>query len=42
MQMRTVGFCYKHSLSCVISGATVYDLRTLEKEVHNRQQLNAT
>ena len=38
MQMRSVGFCYKHSLSCVISDATVYDLKTLEREVHNRQR----
>ncbi len=36
MQMKSVGFCYKHSLSCVISSATVYDLRTLEREVHSR------
>jgi len=41
MQMCSVGFCYKHSLSCVLSGATVYDLRTLENEVHNRHQSTA-
>jgi hypothetical protein len=38
MRMQTVSFCYKHSLTCVISDATVYDLKTLEHEVHNRQQ----
>ena len=36
MRMQTVCFCYKHSLSCVISDATIYDLKTLEHEVHNR------
>ena len=36
MRMQTVSFCYKHSLSCVISDATIYDLKTLEREVHNR------
>jgi hypothetical protein len=36
MRMHTACFCYKHSLSCVISDATVYDLRTLEREVQNR------
>ena len=38
MRMKSVGFCYKHSLSCVVSDATVYDLRTLEKEVRNRHR----
>ena len=37
MCMHTVKFCFKHSLSCVISDATVYDLKTLEREVHDRQ-----
>lgn len=37
MRMQSVGFCYKHSLSCIVSDATVYDLKTLEKEVHNRR-----
>ena len=41
MRMCSIGFCYKHSLSCVLSSATVYDLRTLENEVHNRQQSTA-
>lgn len=36
MRMRTVCFCYKHSLSCIISDATIYDLKTLEREVRNR------
>lgn len=36
MRMHTVCFCYKHSLSCVISDATIYDLKTLEREVQNR------
>ena len=36
MQMQSVKFCYKHSLSCVISSATVYDLRSMEREIHNR------
>jgi hypothetical protein len=38
MQMRSVKFCYKHSLSCVLSNATIYDFKTLEREVHNRQR----
>jgi hypothetical protein len=29
-----VHFCYKHSLSCVLSNATVYDRRTLEQELN--------
>jgi hypothetical protein len=37
MRMQTVGFCYKHSLSCVMSEATVYDVKSLEREIHNRQ-----
>jgi hypothetical protein len=36
MRMHTACFCYKHSLGCIISDATVYDLRTLEREVQNR------
>ena len=34
--MRKVRFCYKHSLSCVLNSATVYDMRALEQEVRNR------
>jgi hypothetical protein len=39
MRMQTIRFCFKHSLSCVISDATVYDLKTLEREVHNRMEM---
>lgn len=39
MRMYTVRFCFKHSLSCVISDATIYDLKTLEREVHNRREI---
>jgi hypothetical protein len=35
-EMRVVHFCYKHSLSCVLSNETVYDTRTLEEEMRNR------
>ena len=35
-EMRVVHFCYKHSLSCVVNSATVYDMRTLEEEMRNR------
>ena len=35
-QMRTVYFCYKHSLSCVLNNATVYDLRALETELQSK------
>ncbi len=38
LRMRSVGFCYKHSLSCVVSDATVYDLKTLENEMRNRRK----
>jgi hypothetical protein len=38
IRMRSVGFCYKHSLSCVVSDATVYDFKTLEKELENRHR----
>ena len=36
VRMVQVGFCYKHSLTCVLSDATVYDFPTLEKEIHRR------
>jgi hypothetical protein len=36
VRMVSVGFCYKHSLTCVLSDATVYDFPTLEKEIHRR------
>jgi hypothetical protein len=32
-RMRTVHFCYKHSLSCVLSSATIYDVRSMEQEL---------
>ena len=34
--MQAVHFCYKHSLSCVLSNATVYDRRALEQELKSR------
>jgi hypothetical protein len=34
--MQAVHFCYKHSLSCVMNSATVYDRRALEQELKNR------
>ena len=36
IQMKTVHFCYKHSLSCVINEATVYDFHALEQELKHR------
>ena len=33
-RMQTVHFCYKHSLSCVTNEATVYDVKTLQDELH--------
>jgi len=35
-KMQIVHFCYKHSLTCVLSNETIYDLRTLEEEMRNR------
>ena len=35
-KMQVVHFCYKHSLACVLSNETVYDIRTLEEEMRNR------
>jgi hypothetical protein len=35
-RMQMVHFCYKHSLACVLSNETVYDMRTLEEEMRNR------
>lgn len=34
--MQSVHFCYKHSLSCVLSSTTVYDRRALEQELKHR------
>ena len=36
MRMRTVSFCFKHTISCVTSEHTVYDLRGLEREMQGR------
>jgi hypothetical protein len=38
MEMRRMHFCYKHSLSCVLNQATVYDLKSLESEMCARHQ----
>jgi len=35
-RMQSVHFCYKHSLSCVLSNTTVYDQRALEQELKHR------
>ena len=35
-EMRVIHFCYKHSLACVLSNETVYDMRTLEEEMRHR------
>ena len=35
-RMQTVRFCYKHSLTCVLNSATVYDMRALEIELHSK------
>ena len=35
-RMRTIHFCYKHSLACILNSATVYDERTMEEELRNR------
>ena len=41
-RMQTIHFCYKHGLSCVLSSATVYDVRSMEQEMQaagrNRRQ----
>ena len=36
MRMRTVSFCFKHTISCVTSEHTVYDLKRLEQEMQGR------
>jgi hypothetical protein len=38
MEMKNMYFCYKHSLSCVLNQATVYDLKSLEDEICARHQ----
>jgi hypothetical protein len=43
MEMRTVHFCYKHTLTCVFNEATLYDFKTLENELHaSRTQKTST
>ena len=42
MEMKNIHFCYKHSLSCVLNQATVYDLKSLESEMCARHQSSAT
>lgn len=39
-RMRTVHFCYKHSLTCVLNSATVYDMRALELELHSKSKVS--
>ena len=39
-EMMTIHFCYKHTLSCVLSNTTVYDRRTLEQELRARSTVN--
>ena len=41
-RMTSVHFCYKHSLSCVLSDATVYDERALEQELRHRSVTSKT
>jgi hypothetical protein len=36
LQMRTISFCYKHTLSFVMSENTVYDMKTLQAEMKGR------
>ena len=36
LQMKTVSFCYKHAISCVLSENTVYDMRNLQAEMKGR------
>lgn len=38
MDMKSMHFCYKHSLTCVLNQATVYDLKSLESEMCARHQ----
>ena len=41
-RMQRVHFCYRHGLSCILSSATVYDIRSMEQELkeagQNRRQ----
>jgi hypothetical protein len=36
LQMKTVSFCYKHAISCVLSENTVYDMKNLHDEMRGR------
>ena len=36
--LKTMHFCYKHSLTCVLSSTTVYDTVTIEQEVHSHRK----
>jgi hypothetical protein len=36
MRMVTMSFCYKHTVGCIMSENTVYDVRGLEKEMQGR------
>ena len=36
LQMKTVSFCYKHAISCVLSENTVYDMHSLQDEMKGR------
>ena len=36
LQMKTVCFCYKHALSCVLSENTVYDMKNLQNDMRGR------
>jgi hypothetical protein len=33
MSIRPMHFCYKHSMSCVLNQATIYDMRSLKSEI---------
>jgi hypothetical protein len=37
IRMVTVSFCYKHTIGCITSESTVYDMKGLEREVRGRQ-----
>ena len=39
MKMKTMQFCYKHSLSCIQNQSTIYDLKSLEQEMCARHVL---
>jgi len=41
MEMKSMHFCYKHSLSCVLNQKTIYDLKSIEAELCARHQSQA-